>query len=151
MAPHPPRLLFVCTGNICRSLMAERLARDLAARRGLTVEARSCGVAAQGYYQVPAEIWRALKEAGVDPAPHRPQLVSRELLAWADRVLVMTGRHRELLNDRFPEFRKKTDLLLYKGGVPADIADPMGQGWAVYQACRREISEALERVLTPVP
>ena len=142
------RLLFVCTGNVCRSLMAERLALDLAAKRGLTLEARSCGVAAQGHYAVPPEIWRALGEAGVAEAPHRPQLVSRELLAWADEVLVMTARHRDALRDAFPEHRKKIALLLERAGAAGDVADPMGKAWADYRDCREKISAALERVLS---
>lgn len=141
------RLLFVCTGNICRSLLAERLALALASRRGLDLEARSCGVAAEGWYQVPAEIWRALEEAGVPRSPHRPQLVSRPLLAWADGVLVMTRRQRDLLAESFPEHASKIALLREKAGLSGDVADPVGRAWTDYQSCARSIAESLERLL----
>ncbi|MDE2490910.1 MAG: low molecular weight protein arginine phosphatase [Elusimicrobia bacterium] len=143
------KLLFVCTGNVCRSLMAERLALDLGRRRGRGVEARSCGVAAEGWYRVPDEVWTALGEAGVAASPHRPRLVERSLLAWADEALVMTARHRELLRDAFPEFRGKTALLRERAGLSGDVADPIGQPLATFRACREQIAEALERLLPP--
>ena len=142
------KILFVCTGNVCRSLMAERLASSLAERRGLPLQARSCGIAAEGYFAIPPEIWRALAEAGVEPAPHRPQLVSRELLAWADEVLVMTARQRDFLREAFPEHRGKTALLLERAGLPGEVADPIGKPWDAYDECRRVLSAALERLLT---
>ena len=146
------KLLFVCTGNVCRSLMGERLARHLGAQRGLDVETRSCGIGAEGYFTVPPEIWRALTEAGIDQSPsHRPQLVSRELLAWADSVLVMTARQQDFLRDAYPEYRGKIALLREKAGLSGDVADPIGKPWADYQACRVIISEALERLLPATP
>lgn len=141
------RLLFVCTGNVCRSLLAERLCRELARRRGLAVEARSCGVAAENWYAVPAEIWRALEESGAPREPHRPQLVGRPLLEWADEVLAMTERQRAHLRDAFPEHGRKLFLLRERAGLSGDVADPIGRPWAEYDACRRAIAEALERLL----
>lgn len=141
------KLLFVCTGNVCRSLMAERLSLRLAEERGLPLRARSCGIAAEGYFEVPPEIWRALAEAGVAQTPHRPQLAGRELLAWADEALVMTARQRDFLVDAFPEHRGKVALLTERAGLAGDIDDPIGKPWAEYQRCRRLISAALERLL----
>ncbi len=149
----PPRalmkLLFVCTGNVCRSLMAERLALDLARRRGLPLEARSCGVAAEGWYRVPAEAWAALKEAGVAESPHRARLAERALLAWADSVLVMTARQREVLRDQFPEHRAKIALLREAAGLSGEVADPIGKPLATFRSCRDSLQEALERLLPP--
>ena len=129
--------------------MAERLARDLAARRGLEVEARSCGIAAEGWYEVPAEAWAALKEAGVAASPHRPRLVERSLLAWSDRTLAMTARQRDFLLDQFPEHRAKIALLRAGAGLAGDVADPIGKPLETFRTCRDSIREALERILAP--
>ena len=141
------RLLFVCTGNVCRSLLAERLSRSIAARRRLTLESRSCGVAAEGWHEAPPEIWRALAEAGAPRSAHRPQLVSRDLLAWADAVLVMTARQRDVLHAAFPEHAAKVALLREKAGLSGEIADPIGRPWPEYRTCARSIAEALEALL----
>jgi protein-tyrosine-phosphatase len=138
------KLLFVCTGNICRSLMAERIALKLAQERGLAVEAKSCGVAAESYYRPPKEIAAALSSLGCVPDGHRAQLVTRDLLAWCDRALVMTQRHQEILRDLFPEHARKVSLLHPEG---RDIDDPMGRPQKVYDSCRDVIRDALDPLL----
>lgn len=147
-ASRPRRLLFVCTGNICRSLMAERMALKLAADRGLPLEAKSCGLAAESYYTPPREVDAALKPLFCDGAGHRPQLVSRDLLRWCDLALVMTARHKAALLDAFPEFTGKVALLREHAGLDqADVADPMGRPQPVFDACRESLAAALDRIL----
>ena len=142
------KLLFVCTGNICRSLMAERIAAKLAAERGLAVEARSCGIAAEGYFQPPPEIAAALKPLGLTPDAHRAQLVGRELLFWCDQALTMTRRQKDVVLDTFPEFSSKVFVLrLYAGLDDKDVADPIGRPQKAFDACRDEIVGALEALL----
>ena len=148
--PQPRRLLFICTGNVCRSFMAERIARKLAADLGIALEARSCGIGAESYFKSPPEVANALKPLGVSTDEHRPQLVGRPLLAWCDQALAMTRRHREALLDAFPEFTPKVHLLRrYAGLDDADVADPIGQPQKVYDACRDELIRALEALLAP--
>jgi protein-tyrosine phosphatase len=140
------KFLFVCTGNACRSVMAQQL---LARLGGPACEARSAGVAAEGYFQVPVGVRAALKAQGVPDFEHRPQLVTRELLAWADLVLVMERGHRELILDKFPEFRGRVHTLRGYLGRPApeDVADPIGQADEVYAACCAEIKSCVEALL----
>lgn len=138
------KLLFVCTGNICRSAMAEFLARKLASDRGVALEARSCGVAAESFYRVPPEVWRAVERDGVAPGEHRPQLASRPLLAWADWALTMTRAHRDALRDAFPEHAGKIRLLREHAGLKGEIADPYGSALPAYLKSRDGIYEALD-------
>jgi len=144
----PRKVLFVCTGNICRSAMAEHLLRHLAKTRGLDIETRSCGVAAESYYEVPAVVRRLLAEKGVPAFEHTARLATREHLRWADTILVMTERHFDSLVDRFPEFTGKVRLFREAAGFGAvDVEDPMGEPDEVFTRCLGEIEESLEALL----
>ncbi len=143
------KILFVCTGNVCRSVLAEKLLNKLAAERGLAWEARSCGVAAQRYSAASPEIRRILEREGAPPFTHVPQLVGRDLLRWADLTLTMTQEHRRAVLERFPEFHAKVRVLLPHVGLPgADVEDPMGRGDEAYERSARDIKEALERLFS---
>ncbi|MDE2040381.1 MAG: low molecular weight protein arginine phosphatase [Elusimicrobia bacterium] len=152
MRPDPTfqsrKVLFVCTGNICRSLMAERLALKLARERGLALEARSCGVAAESYYRPPKEVSAALAPLGVDAEGHAAQLVGRELLRWCDVALTMTQAQRGMILDAYPEFTRKVFVLrAYAGLDDGDVADPIGRPQAVYDACRDELLGAVSALI----
>ena len=147
-SPAMPKLLFVCTGNICRSLLAERLAVKLAAERGLALEARSCGVAAESYFRPPKEISATLAPLGLDAKSHVAQLVGRDLLRWCDVALTMTKAQRDIILDAYPEFTSKVFVLsAYAGLGGDDVADPIGRPQAVYDACRDELLRAVEAVV----
>lgn len=140
--------MFVCTGNICRSAMAEHLLRHLASQRGLELEVRSCGIAAESWYEVPTVARRLLSEKGVPDFEHTPRLATRESLRWSDLVLVMTDAHRDHILERFPEFSARIKLLRDAAGFgEADVADPMGQSDEVFARCLSEIQESLEVLL----
>lgn len=145
MKTSPRRLLFVCTGNICRSLMAERLAVKLAAARGIALEARSCGVAAESYYTPPQEVNAALAPVGLNANGHKAQLISRDLLRWCDEALTMTRGHRAAILDAYPEFTSKVFVLRPRAGVDdADVADPYGRPQHAFDFCRDRLIETLE-------
>jgi protein-tyrosine-phosphatase/glycosyltransferase involved in cell wall biosynthesis len=141
----PRRILFVCTGNICRSAMAERLLAHWSAVRGLGLEVRSAGVAAESWYEVPDHARRLLAAEGAPPFEHTPRLVTREHLRWADLVLVMTRAHRERLAEQYPEFGRKTFLLRERAGFgELDVEDPMGGSEETFARCLSVLKESLE-------
>ena len=139
------RVLFVCTGNICRSAMAEQLLRHLSKARNLDLEIRSCGTAAESHYEIPLIVRGLLAEQDVPPFEHTPRLVTRELLGWADLALVMTAAQREHLTEHFPEFRGKVRLLREQAGFgQEDVADPMGRPAEDYARCIAVLQESLK-------
>ncbi len=151
-----PRVLFVCTGNVCRSAIAEHLLRELAKRRGVPVEVASRGTAAESYFEMPEPVVRLLREQGVPPFRHRPRLLTRDDLRWADLVLVMEEEHQRLACERFPEFSRKVRLLHEEAGLSGGgVRDPMGASDDAFETCvariRRAVEELLERGLPLAP
>ncbi|MBI3564206.1 MAG: low molecular weight protein arginine phosphatase [Elusimicrobia bacterium] len=148
--PAPRKVLFVCTGNICRSAMAEHLLRKRAADLGLDLEAASCGTAGDPRYQVPGVVRRLLAAEGVPPFEHRSRLAVRETLRWADLILTMTAAHQDHLLDLYPEFSRRTRLFREAAGLDErDVADPMGRPDEAFVLCLAEIRAGLENLLAP--
>lgn len=147
-APPPRKALFICTGNSCRSVMAERLLAKISQDRSLGWETRSCGTAAERYFQVSSQVRQVLKAEGVGEFEHIPQLVTRDLLRWSDLALVMTDEHRDEVFDRYPEFEPKLRVLRRHVELPTpNIEDPIGQTLEIHAECLVKIKEAVEALV----
>ncbi len=143
-------VLFICTGNVCRSPMAEGLLRHMAGDR---VKVASAGLGA-GHGQPPsAHAIEVLGKEGIDIADIRSQPVSAHLLQQADYIFTMTRDHFDMLLLLFPEMASKTRLLRFeeaaKGGR-ADVTDPIGGTRATYESCKSDIQRALSHVIALV-
>ena len=103
-------VLFVCTGNICRSPMAEGLMRNLVAGRK-DFRVFSAGVHAQQGAAASLDAVTALREEGVDLRSFRSQPVTGELLDQSTHVFTMTQDHKRLLDLLFPEHEAKIRVL----------------------------------------
>lgn len=146
-------ILFVCTGNTCRSPLAEALARKLLADRlGCPVDelpARgfwvlSGGTAAYGGSPAAEEAASVAAEHGGDLKAHQSRPVNPGVLAAADDVIVMTQGHAQALAAGFPGYGPPPRLLC---AGDADLDDPIGAGLDVYRACARTILRHLERFI----
>lgn len=146
-------VLFVCTGNTCRSPLAEGLAKKLLADRlgcpqeelpARGVWVLSAGVAAYGGGPAAAEAADVAAEFGADLRSHRSRPVNPQLLAAADDVVAMTRGHLDMLAARFPGVGPAATLLC---GDDPDLDDPIGAGLEVYRECARTILRHLERLL----
>jgi protein-tyrosine phosphatase len=149
-------IVFVCTGNTCRSPLAEALCKKrLADRLGCAVEelpARgffvcSAGLAAMIGGGAAPEALEVARVYGADLAGHQSQALSRELVAQADYLVAMTQSHVQAIAERFAPQGVRPRLLDPQGG---DLADPLGGDQEVYNDCGKQIWNCVEALVTEV-
>jgi glycine hydroxymethyltransferase len=143
-------ILFVCTGNVCRSPMAEGLFRH-AVKGDSRFRVISAGVGAvDGQPPSPFAV-RALKELGIDISRQRSRMLTAELVQEADYIFGMTHGHVDAINLLFPQAAEKTFLLREFDETldvfEKDISDPIGGSYEVYLNCRDQIEQGLASML----
>ncbi len=149
----PKVILFVCTGNICRSPMAAALLRARLEADGRAGEYRVLSAGTWAEEGRPASHYArvVMAERGIDLSDHRAREVTWQMMREADLVLVMTRAHREALQAEFPEAASKIYLLSEMVGKTYDIADPYAGSLQYYAYCAEElaalIDEGYERIL----
>ncbi|NMB40487.1 MAG: low molecular weight protein arginine phosphatase [Firmicutes bacterium] len=149
--PKTLNVLFVCTGNTCRSVMAKGLFEKMwcdSPRKNINVKVYSAGVGALEGLGASEEALEILYEKGIDLSDHRSTMVTATLLEKADIVFAMTTAQKDFLLDFYPQAKEKVCLLLeYAEKANKGISDPYGRGLASYRKVAGELKEALKKVI----
>jgi glycine hydroxymethyltransferase len=144
-------VLFVCTGNICRSPIAEGLFQRLIGNRR-DIEVASAGVHAVRGQPPSLYAVQVCESEGVDISDLRSQPLTADLVDRATHIFAMTGAHLETIHMLFPHGAEKTFLLreFEEPGSTCwrDVPDPIGMSRAVYEECARTIKNALPSALS---
>ena len=139
-------IAFICSGNICRSAMAEVLARRFLEESGVKAEVSSVGVLGLIGYPAAREAIEAVSILGLELSDHRSRDVSRPYLQQADAIVVMAEEHARVsvaidagCSSRIFRLWQYTDDPDRLEAIP----DPLGQKLDVFIACRDELIECL--------
>lgn len=140
-------ILLVCTGNTCRSPMAEAMLREMLRRAGKPIEVRSAGVGAIDGYPVSPNAAEALRKRNL-PVPGPSRMLTAELVAWASLILTMTAAHKRAIVQQHPDAMDKTFTLkeyALQGEVgtdEAEEADRLYAQWQISQLTGEAMDEA---------
>lgn len=142
-------VLFVCTGNTCRSPMAEAIFHRLLTQKG-TTDKYSCSSAGVYAYEgdgASPEAQQAVKKFGLDISRHYARTLDEEIISKAWLILTMTGDHKRMILEVYPEALDKVFTLKeYAEQGNRDITDPFGCGIEAYKACAEELETVLLKI-----
>ena len=152
MSPQPPtkthRVIFVCSGNICRSPMAAVIAAPKFDERGISHRIISAGTLGLVNRRADAHAIAAVAEWGLDLSDHRSQSANSGILKLADVIAVMSPSHTRHITRHAPTLRARV-LELWRFAPPSrgalrEISDPIGRDLEAFRLARDRIAESIE-------
>lgn len=146
-------IMFVCTGNLCRSPMAVGLLRDRLAQEGLAGRYKviSTGVWAVEGQPASENGVTVMSERGINISDHTARTITASDVAEAELILVMSREHAQIINNTWPQYKWKVHRLSEMVGKRQDVQDPYGGTVEEYRVCAdtlsRYIDQGLPRIL----
>ena len=147
------KIMFVCTGNICRSAMAEKLLSKRANEEKLDIEVYSCGTYAENGDYPTDEAIDTMKDYGIDMKSHRATNIRNSKIEDMDIILCATRNHKNMVLYMYPDLAGKVFTMKeYVGDVEngIDISDPWGCSITVYRMCAAELDKIVEKIIQKV-
>ncbi len=136
-------ILFVCTGNTCRSPMAQGMFQKMLEGRKDNYSVNSAGIFAHPSSEIANYANKQLKNRGIDFSGRKAVQVTAGIIENADIVFTMTDNQRRMLVEGFPYAADKIHMLGDYTNRGGDVSDPYGGSEAVYEKCAIEIEEML--------
>lgn len=135
-------IIFICTGNTCRSPMAEGLFRAHGGEQETGLAAASAGLFTQDGLPASDNAVTAAKELGADISAHRSRVLTHEMAQSARYLVCMTGAHYDRVCELFPDCADKVFTLTQR-----DVSDPFGGDLETYRRAAAEIDEGVRSII----
>jgi len=142
------RVLFVCTGNTCRSPMAEAILRH---KFSSNVEVKSAGVYAIDGNAASLQAQEVLTEKGIQHS-HSSAVVTKELIDWATYIFTMTNGHKNMLTSAYPSSIEKTFTIkeFAEDDPNGDVSDPFGGSVSMYRETYQELEKLIDKTMEKI-
>lgn len=144
------KIMFICTGNICRSAMAHKMLEKKAKEENKDIKVYSCGVFAENGDVPTYEGIDVMREYGIDLSNHRATNIRNSNIKDMDVILCATSSHKNNVISMYPELKEKVYTMKEYAGYDKndiDIKDPWGYGIETYRMCAAEIENCINKYL----